>query len=225
MKEPRRISLVSLSTKRDHSGISKEASSINPVENESAIKQISEETKGSVKNVEKPVVDPKRQEVEGKSPVVPNQKPTRRVEVITLLDDSPEKIRPRKSCVSGQQFVTGSSTSVATVSSEVKSIASDGHKVPIINTNATASLELEGSSSPVGSHNSSKDTQLDASIKSPSAPIKEPTDQSEKTDIKSPDKEVRVDCPSKDGSSPVVKAPKRVGFVTLTSNNSKKNIP
>lgn len=224
VKGPRRISLVSPSTKRDHSGISKEANAMNPVESESAMKQINREIKGLVKNAEEPKVDPKHQEVQGTNSVVPNPKLTHRVEVITPLDDSPEKIRPSKNCSPGQQLLSGSSTPVVTVSSEVKSIASDGLKTSIINTNTTALSELKGSPSSVCSHSSAKDSPFDVSIKSRSAPIKESADQSEKADIKSSDKEVSVDCQSKGGSSPVVKTPKRVGFVTLTSNSSKQNI-
>ena len=221
-KAPRRVSLVSLSTKRTHSGMLKGSSTVDPVSNQSAIKQ-ADNISDFVKSIDKPEADSQCQRVQDKKSIEPNQKAIRRVEVITLLDESPEKTQPPRMCNLEQECPAGPTCSDATTRVEITSNPSYGCKAPASSTEPTMSSGVEYSVLAIGSQKCAAEAQLHITAKPQNAPVKSSTCQKEETDFQSSGgKEFGIEGQSKIASPPAVKAPKRVGFVTLGSNNPKQ---
>ena len=189
IKAPRRVYLVSLSAKRDHTGILKEASNSGLASNDNVVK----ESDNKPEKTEAASTKPGSLNVQ---PGVPASKPVRRVEVISLLDNSPQKVLQPKifTRVKGRDALKKQGNNDTTVSSSESGHLQDG------------------------SDNTRKDTaasQLGESLNPQHLLIL----QGEK-DLKAPQPSTGSNSQGKSqsGSSPGTKTPRRVGYITLTSS-------
>ena len=217
-KEPRRIALTSLSAKREHSGTLKEGGIKDSITNEEDAKQNSAHVNESVKNIDKPETTLSSLEVQDVACVLPKQKLTRRVEVITLLDDKPSTAQPCKPCTSRQQLFPGSSNADAEVETAAKSVAAE---LSAIGSKET-SLEVD-SPLPVVPQKSIMGAELVTAKNSGIAQANDSSNHSNVAHLQPSTNDVCLEKQSKGETSPPIKVPKRVGFVTLTANKPKQN--
>ena len=219
-KEPRRIVLTSLSAKMEHSGTLKEADIKDSISNEGDKQNIAH-VRESLKNVDKPKTNSISLEVQEVTCAVPQHKPNRRVEVITLPDDKPSTTESPRICTSGYQLFPASSTPDAAVKTAAKSVAADSSKPSAISNKETSS-ELD-SPHPVALQKSILGAALVTAKNSGITQSNDSSNHSKVANLQARTNDVTLEEQSKGGTSPPVKAPKRVGFVTLTAEKAKQN--